>query len=140
MSYTSTLEIRKPIKQYENIDYVQNHNSVYKMNRNQNNIIDSDLEPTVEPTEYFYYQTNSPSYNITHDEKYLLCICKTTENENESKIIILIIVTSLTTFFSILLVCFIIWYRFFFKRNLMNKNENKKRLQEDFGIVFTDAT
>ena len=140
MSYvTSTLEIRKPIKQYENIDYVQNHNSVYKMNRNQNNIIDSDLQPTVEPTEYFYYQTNSPSYNITHDE-YPLCICKTIKNENDSKIIILIIVTSLTSFFSILLVCFIIWYRFFFKRNLMNKNENKKRLQEDFGIVFTDAT
>ena len=140
MSYvTSALEIRKPIKQYENVDYAQSHNSVYKMTRTQHNVIGSDLEPTVEPTEYFYYQTNSPSYNITHDE-YPLCICKTTKNENDSKIIILIIVTSLTSFFSILLVCFIIWYRFFFKRSLMNKNENKKRLQEDFGIVFTDAT
>ena len=92
---------------------------------------------TIEPTEFYYITTNYPNYNKIQSINYT-CICKN-DNKNEKKIIILISIISITAFMCIVLIFFILWYRFFFKRKLMNKHENDRLLLENFGIDFSHS-
>jgi len=94
---------------------------------------------TIEPTEVYYITTNYPSYNKIQSIKYT-CICKNKNDyKNEKKITILISIVSITTFMCIALTFYIIWYRFFFKRKLMNKHQNNRLFLENFGIEFSQT-
>lgn len=109
---------------------------------------DDNLHPTEEPTEikevYPIFLTKSPQivvpkFNDTRPINYT-CICKSSQNRNDydNKFIIFIIVTSITSFSCVILFCLIIWYRFFFKRKLLNKHKNNVSVFEDFGIKPND--
>ena len=107
-----------------------------------------DDESSTEPTELVYYKTNYPTPSPklpptlfpTHEliQTNCSCVCKTVQTDSEKKIIILIIATSLTSFSSVLLILFIIWYRVFFKRKLMNKHQNNRLFFEKFGVELSD--
>jgi hypothetical protein len=84
------------------------------------------LPPTIPPTTLIPRQLN------------YTCICKTEENKNKKKIITLIVAVSFTSFTCVLLILFILWYRFFFKRKLMNKHQNNRLFLEKFGVELSD--
>ena len=88
------------------------------------------MRPTLNPT-------INPTLNETPSVNYV-CVCNTQKSDEEKKITALIIATSLSSFSCILLIFFIIWYRFIFKKKLMNKHQNNKLFLENFGIEGID--
>ena len=108
------------------------------INVEYDNNLEYDNYSTIEPTEFYYYNsTNYPTYNKIKSINYT-CICKNeNNNKNEKKIIILISIVSITSFICIALTFFIIWYRFFFKRKLLNKHQNNRLFLDNFGVEFS---
>lgn len=109
---------------------------------------DDNLYPTEEPTEIqkIYYKTNPPIFITTqpystlptYNEMYP-CICTSEKKELDNKFIIFIVATSITSFSCVILFCIIMWYRFFFKRKLLNKYPSSLIVLEDFGIKINDV-
>ena len=113
-----------------------------------------DEDETMEPIEQYIaanYPTSYPSFgeiSLPNTDKPIMrptlngtrvvnyvCVCNTQKSDEEKKITALIIATSLSSFSCILLIFFIIWYRFIFKKKLMNK---PLPFIENFGIEGID--
>jgi hypothetical protein len=149
-----TYATQKSYQRYVTLNYFPSLKPSQSIIYKSYSIINSNekLDPSLEPTEFIYYGTNYPTTlkptlmpTLAQPPKTLAptnlnytCICKTEPNENQEKIVILIVATSLTSFACVLLILFIIWYRFFFKRKLMNKNQNNKLFLEKFGVDLSD--
>jgi hypothetical protein len=146
MSNYFTYASKKSFEHYATLNYLT-FNPLYSNNFNSH-LKNDDDESSAEPTELVYYKTNYPTPSPklpptlfpTHEliQTNCSCVCKTVQTDSEKKIIILIIATSLTSFSSVLLILFIIWYRVFFKRKLMNKHQNNRLFFEKFGVELSD--
>jgi hypothetical protein len=150
MSSYFTYATRNSYQHYVTLNYFPTFNPSYPNKFKSYSILNNDdkLDPSVEPTEFFisttkpsakptFIPTFMPKLIETHPLNYT-CVCQTESNENEKKIIILIVATSLTSFSCVLLILFIIWYRVFFKRKLMNKHQNNRLFLEKFGVDLSD--
>jgi hypothetical protein len=150
MSNYFTHPYKKSYERYATLNYFPTLNPVQSLSFKSyasTNSYDKRVESSLEPTELIYYETNYPTNyetnyptiipNSTSNLNYT-CICKTELREYENKIIILIVATSLTSFTCLLLILFIIWYRFIFKRKLMNNSQNNKLFLEKFGVGLHD--
>ena len=142
MSSYFTYATRNSYQRYVTLNYYPTFTPSYSNKYKSYAIINNDdkLEPSVEPTE-FLIPTSKPTIMPTFIETQPLnytCICKTDSNDNEKKIIVLIVATSLTSFSCVLLILFILWYRFIFKKKLMNKHQNSRLFFEKFGVELSD--
>jgi hypothetical protein len=155
MSNYFTYESKKSYEDYVTLNYLTfNPLHSNKFNSYLKNDDDDKLVLSAEPTELIYYKTICPtvvtklpptlmptlmpSPTFTPRQLNYTCVCQTESSENEKKIIILIVATSLTSFSCVLLILFIIWYRVFFKRKLMNKHQNNRLFFEKFGVDLSD--
>jgi hypothetical protein len=140
MSIYFTYASKESYERYATLNYFPTFNPSQSRNFKSyatTNSYDEGVEFSLEPTEPNYYQTNYPTIMI--EPSPYTCICKTESNKYENKIIILIVATSITSFMCVLLVLFIIWYRFFYKRKLMNNSQNNRLFLEKFGVDLTDV-
>jgi len=145
MSSYFTYATRNSYQHYVTLNYFPTFNPSYTNKFKSYSILNNDdkLDPSVEPTEFFIPTSLKPTLApapkmLAPSNLNYTCVCQTESSENEKKIIILIVATSLTSFSCVLLILFIIWYRVFFKRKLMNKHQNNRLFLEKFGVDLSD--